>query len=280
MKTTTVAALLLASAALELQAQSFSENFNTPGSLANNFNVYLNSTTPLGSPYAEAVSGGVGNSGSVSILPGGATVTQDATLIQKNTIFNFSQVGVTLRLSTMLNVSSQTAGGNRLLQLGFVNESTSGMNGNPGLAFMSLRLSSTSGNIYTPQFQTKTAAGGTVNTGLTPDLTLTVGNWYELSGSFLSLGGGQIQASGVLQDFGTDGLTPGAIVFTFPTTTLTSADIATDSTVFAGLRGFKNDGLNTVDNFVAVTVVPEPSAAAVLILGLAALAARPRKENR
>jgi hypothetical protein len=182
----------------------------------------------------------------------------------------------------MFNVSSQTAGGNRLLQLGFVNENTSRMKGNAGLSFMSLRLSSTgaSGNIYTPQYQTKTSAGATVNSGLTPNVTLTPGNWYELSGSFLTLGGGQFQGSGLLQDFGTTGQTPGSIVFSFSPTTLTSADIAADSSVYGALRGFKNDGLNTVDSFMASAAVPEPGSISLLTLGLGALAVHLQRRKR
>jgi hypothetical protein len=264
-------ALLLASSVTATQAQSFLQDFDASNDLANNFNTYFNATPPLGSPYSQVGSGGVGGSGAVSVALGGAAVTADATLIYNNLSFDFSTPGATLNIASMLNVSTQTAGGNRLLQLGFVNESTNGMNGNAGIAFTSLRLSSagTSGNIYTPQFQTKTAAGATVSTTLTPNVTLTPGEWYELSGTFLNLGGGNIQASGFLQDFGTDGQTAGSVVFNFPTTTLNSTDIASDSSVWGALRGFNADGLNEVDNFRAgVVVVPEPSATALIFVGL------------
>jgi hypothetical protein len=282
----TILALGLALSVLDLHAQSFFESFDSPGALANNFNVYQNTTPPVvnvptNSPYSQSLTGGVGGSGAVSILPGGTTVTQDATLIQKNTVFDFSHVGVTLTVASWLNVSTQTAGGNRLLQLGFVNESTNGLNGNAGLAFTSLRLSSTgtSGNVYTPQWQTKTAAGSTVTPALTPNVTLIAGEWYELEGSFLNLGGGNILATGFLQDYGTSGVIPGSIVYSFPSTTLTSADIASDPTVYAALRGFKNDGLNTVDNFLAASVIPEPGTVSLVLLGLTAFAARARKQR-
>jgi hypothetical protein len=178
----TILALGLAVSVLDLHAASFFESFDAPGSLANDFNVYQNATPPAGSPYLQVATGGVGNSGGVSVSPGGTSVTQDATLIQKNTVFDFSQVGVTLTVSSMLNVSAQTAGGNRLLQLGFVNESTNGMNGNAGLAFTSLRLSSagTSGNVYYGQYQTKTAAGGTVS-----PLTSRISRWSLANGMSL-----------------------------------------------------------------------------------------------
>jgi len=277
----TILALGLVVSVLDLHAQSFFESFDAPGSLANNFNVYQNATPPAGSPYLQVATGGVGNSGAVSVLPGATNVTQDATLIQKNTLFDFSHVGVTLTVSSMLNVSAQTAGGNRLLQLGFVNESTNGMNGNAGISFTSLRLSSTgaSGNVYTPMYQTKTAAGSTVGYNLSPNITLTAGEWYELSGSFINLGGGQILATGFLQDYGTSGVIPGSVVYSFPSTVLTSADIAADPTVYAALRGFKNDGLNTVDNFIGYGVVPEPGTISLLLLGLAGIVVHGRKQK-
>jgi hypothetical protein len=280
----TILALGLALSVLDLHAQSFFESFDSPGALANNFNVYQNTTPPVvnaatGSPYSQSLTGGVGGSGGVSILV--TNVTADATLIQKNTVFDFSHVGVTLTIASWLNVSTQTAGGNRLLQLGFVNESTNGLNGNTGLAFTSLRLSSTgtSGDVYTPQWQTKTAAGATVSTSLAPNVTLIAGEWYELEGSFLNLGGGNILATGFLQDYGTSGVIPGSIVYSFPSTTLTSADIASDPTVYAALRGFKNDGLNTVDNFLAASVIPEPGTVSLVLLGLTVFAARGRKQK-
>ncbi len=288
MQKSTVVALGLALSVFDLSAQSFFESFDATGAL-NNFNVYLNASTPVagpaaslaGSPYSQVTSGGVGNSGGISLAPGSSTITQDATLIQKNTVFNFSQVGVTLTISAMLNVSAQTAGGNRLLQLGFVNEGTNGMNGNAGLAFTSLRFSTvgTNGNTYYGQYQTKTATGSTASPPNFPNVTLLVGEWYQLTGSFINLGGGQILAKGSLQDFGTSGVFPGSVLYTFPNTVLTSADIASDPSVYAALRGFKNDGLNMVDNFSAVLVVPEPGTFSLVLLGLAAFAVRARKQK-
>ena len=284
MRKNTILFLGLALSVLDLHAASFFESFDSPGALANDFNVYQNTTPPVvnvtNSPYSQTLAVGVAGSGGVSVSSA-TGVTQDATLIQKNTAFDFSHVGVTLTVASWLNVSTQTAGGNRLLQLGFVNESTNGLNGNTGLAFTSLRMSSTgtSGNVYTPQWQTKTAAGSTVSTSLAPNVTLVPGEWYELEGSFLNLGGGNILATGFLQDYGASGVIPGSIVYTFPSTTLTSTDIASDPTVYAALRGFKNDGLNTVDNFLAASVVPEPGTVSLFLLGLAAFAARARKQK-
>jgi PEP-CTERM motif len=108
---------------------------------------------------------------------------------------------------------------------------------------------------------------------------LVPGEWYELEGSFLNLGGGNILATGFLQDYGTSGVIPGSVVYSFPSTVLTSADIAADPTVYAALRGFKNDGLNTVDNFIGYSVVPEPGTISLVLLGLTAFAVRGRKQK-
>ncbi len=266
--------LSLAAGTTITHAQNFSVNFNNTGDFANNFNVYQNATPGNGSPYAQVTTGGVGNSGAVGVSPGSATATADATGIYKPVSFDFSATGATLSISSTFNVVANTATGNRLLQLGFVNENTSGMNGNAGLAFMSLRLSTAAatGNVYTPQFQDKTAAGATVSTSLTPNLTLAPGEWYQLSATFQNSGNGQFLVSGSLQDFGKDGLTAGATIFTFDPKVFSNADITKDGAMFAAFRGFNADGLGKIDNFSAAAV-PEPGVVALMGLGAVGLLA-------
>src|ERR1039457_941475 len=206
------------------QAQSVTVNFNTLGDLANNFNIYLNTTPPLvnpaaGSPYSQSLTGGVGGSGSVSIAAPAPGITNDSTAIWKNSSFDFSTAGATVNVSAFVNVIAPTEAGNRLLHLGFANENTSGLNGNAGLAFMGFRLNpiAVGSTIFSPQWQTKTASGGTVNTSGGGNLTLTVGDWYQVSVTFANLGAGNIQGSAVVEDFGVDGLTPGASASISPT---------------------------------------------------------------
>ncbi|MDB6037014.1 MAG: hypothetical protein JWM99_855 [Verrucomicrobiales bacterium] len=268
-------------------AQNVSVNFNTPGDLANKFNVYQNATPPLvvspgaaTSPYSQTTSGGAGGGGGVGINSG-TGITADSTGIYKNSSFNFANSGTTVTITSLLNVTANTGGGNRLLQLGFVNENTSGMNGNAGLAFMSLRLSTvgTSGNVYTPNYQIKDAASGTSGPSFTPNVTLAPGEWYQLSGTFQNLGGGAIQISGTLKDFGIDGTTPGDTIFTYPTQTLTAIDIASDSSVWPAFRAFKNDGAAGIDSFTATSTVPEPGTLVLMGAGISGLliAARRRR---
>jgi hypothetical protein len=269
--TATAAAALLA-ATLPTLAQSVSVDFNTPGQLANNFNTYQNATPGAGSPYTQTPIGGIGNGGAVAVLPPGTTVTADSTAIYKSQSFDFSAAGATLTISEYVNIIPVNGGGNRLLQLGFVNENTSGLNNNTGLAFMSLRLSTvgTSGNTYTPAFQDKTASGSVVNTTLSPNVTLTAGDWYELSGQFVNLGGGKFQVSGLLQDYGPTGQSSPATAFTFAPQSFSNADVTSDAAVWAAFRSFHNDGANALDNFTA-QAVPEPGTSAMCLTGLVGL---------
>jgi hypothetical protein len=97
-----------------------------------------------------------------------------------------------------------------------------------------------------------------------------------MSLTFVNNGGGSIGGSGFVQDFGTDGLTAGATTQLTPVS-LTSADIAADTTVYAAFRGFNRDGLGAVDNFAATQNVPEPSTIALLGLSGALLLVRRRR---
>jgi hypothetical protein len=269
------------------QAQNVAVTFNTAGELAAKFNVYQNTTpstlvapgSPT-SPYSQVIGVGAGGGGGVAISSGTGIIA-DSTAIYKNSSFNFASSGTTLTITSLLNVSANTGGGNRLLQLGFVNENTSGMNGNAGLAFMSLRLSTvgTSGNVYTPNFQIKDAASGTSGPNFTPNVTLTPGEWYQLSGTFENKGGGQIQISGTLKDFGIDGTTPGATVFNYPATTLTAVDIANDSSVWPAFRSFKNDGATALDSFTATSAIPEPGTFMLLGAGISGLLIAARRRS-
>jgi hypothetical protein len=130
------------------------------------------------------------------------------------------------------------------------------MNGNAGLAFMSLRFHPTAigSTVFAPQWQTKVASGSTtVNTAGGANVTLTSGDWCQLSLTFANLGGGSIQGTGFIQDFGINGLTPGASVSLSPIT-LTSADIAGDAAVWAAFRTFAADGSGGLDYFKAPVV--------------------------
>lgn len=267
---------VLGASFLTAQGQSFSDNFSTAGDLLNNYNIYQNTGGGLtnaatGSPYGQSLTGGIGGGGHVTIATPATGITPDSTAIYQNTSFNFSTVGATLNISAYVDITDPTETGNRLLHLGFVNSDTSGLNGNANLSFMSFRMIPTAigSTTFSLQWQTKTAAGSTVNTAGGANVALTLGDWTQLSLTFQNLGSGNIQGSGFIEDFGANGLTPGATTIIAPIT-LTSADIASDATVFAAFRSFAADGSGGVANFSA-SVVPEPGTVVLGGLGLGAL---------
>ena len=265
MKRLHLCCLLAAAGLIAKSNASFFDDFNTAGSFQLNYNVYQNTATPTvsftGSPYTQSANTGVGGSGGIDVAAPATGITADSTSINKSQSFDFSQSGTTLTISAFMKAIAPTETGNRMLQLGFVNDATSGMNGNAGLSFTSMRFNPTAvGSMtFAPQWQTKTAAGGTVNTTVTPNITFVQNDWYLMSLSFVNNGAGAIGGNGFVQDMGVDGTTPGAIT-TITSANLTSADIAADATVFAAFRSFHNDGVATLDNFAAV---PEPSTVAL-----------------
>src|SRR6476469_10061171 len=121
--TSTKTAVLVAAAALiaKAQAQSFFEDFNTAGSYANNFNVYITATPPGTNPYSQTAGSGIGGSTGISVSNAAGT-TPDSTSIYKNSTFDFSSSGSSLTVSAMMKIVPTVETGNRLLQLGFVND--------------------------------------------------------------------------------------------------------------------------------------------------------------
>ncbi len=254
-------------------AQSFATSFETPGSFQTDFNVYENTgggtVTFVNAPYSQSATSGVGGSGGIDIL---LTGVADSTAIYKNISFNFASSGNALTISAFMKVIAPTETGNREMQLGFVNNATSGFASNAGLAFTSLRFNPTAvGSVtFIPQWQTKTAAGALVNTTVSPNITFVQNDWYLMSLTFANNGGGNIIGTGFVADFGPSGTTAGTVT-SITGANLTSADIAADATVFAAFRGFNRDGASTLDDFSATTTVPEPSTYALLTAGAGAI---------
>jgi hypothetical protein len=148
-------------------AQSVSLDFNTPGDFTSNFNVYQHTTTPFisltGSPYTESPSSGIGSTGGI-LVSTGTGITADSTAIYRNMSFDFSATGSQLRMTTFLKVASRSDLSVPMFEQGFVNQPTSGMNANSGLAFMSLSFSPSSiptGGPFTvsPIWHSKNASG-------------------------------------------------------------------------------------------------------------------------
>ena len=254
------------------QAQTVSFDFNTSGQLSTSFNFSHNGVAIGSIPYLQSPTGGLFQSGSVTVLAPSSDTAADVTAVLRTRSFDFSKPGAQLTISEFVQAIGISGGGGRLLQLGFVSSSTASLNNVPGTAFMSLRLGTvgSSGTTYTPQFQDKTGLGNAVATGLVPNLTLTQGDWYQLTGTFSNIGGGKFQASGMLQDFGPTGDSAAGWIFPFPLQTFTNDDMTADEAVWPAFRSFRNDGAGALDNLV-VRAVPEPSMGLLWLLGAAAL---------
>jgi hypothetical protein len=109
-------------------------------------------------------------------------------------------------------------------------------------------------------------------------VTFVTGDWYEISATFQSNGGGGIAASGYVQDHGTSGSFSGT-VYTFQGTIIGAVDISADTAVYPAFRAFKGNGSDTVDN-MTVRVVPEASVSALASVGAILLFGVTRRATR
>lgn len=261
-------------------ARAAAINFDTPGDYLNNFNVAISTAAGSTSGVSESVTGGIsGSPGSLLYTPAG---TNDSTALFKINGFNFGFDGAVLNESMMFHTGAGvTIAGGRTLQLGFGGNLNSTFNGSaqqPQLgAWTSVRVNTTTtSGSYTFEGQEKPI--GIANTGATAfggiTISLTNNNWYRLSLTLTNLAGaGNYSITGIIQDFGADGVTGGATVATFPVTNRTIADL--DTTLFGGFRTATNNSNAT--NYDAYTVVPEPGSIAVLAGGIALLSVLRRR---
>jgi hypothetical protein len=216
--------------------------------------------------------------------------------VYKTRSFNPADGPITISEFVKL-LPAPTTSGDRLLHLGLIDDIAPDRRLNGGGSamadFISARMSPTAAAAagattgpYAFQVQVGQSTGGVAtatdnNTQGTP-VNLTLGDWYQFSVNITKTATPNVfSVSGRLQDFGTDGLTPGT-VFTFPaelnvTTNNRSTEIYNDTTVYGAFRSHSaGGGADTLDNF-SITQVPEP--ASIGLLGLAALALPRRKRK-
>lgn len=226
-------------------------DFNTPGQYNNNFNPWNDSGGANGGNYAFQESGtaGVNGSGGVSVFQ-----STDTTAIYKSGSWDFSTNGATLLLSALVKANGMTSGDK--LQFGILNVNNNGLNGNSGVAFESFRFIPSAATTWSlhEQYRTNNATAPDVVLG---NVTVSAGRWYKFVIGLTNTSGasGNFNAGCALYDYGTDGLTPGANVITFSTlqTHTAQPSIAGLSSVWAGLRGFQDAGLDAWDNFLVYT---------------------------
>src|SRR6476646_9710442 len=110
-------------------------DFNTPGQYTANFNPWNDSTGVNAGNYdfAESTSAGVNGGGGVSIFQ-----STDTTATYNGSGWNFSTNNAVIVVSALIKANGQTSANK--VQLGFLNSTTNGLNGNPGVAFESFRF--------------------------------------------------------------------------------------------------------------------------------------------
>ena len=248
-------------------------DFDTSGELQNNFNFVTSSGV---NRYTQSSSGGVGNSGSVGFT---AVSTDDTTAIYNQSSFDFSIPSTQLSISALFHVVPVSdsyigfSAGFTLIEIGFSTENSTGFGHRiPGNAFMSLGLEpvTTTGDTFNMFYSTGSPSGGSSTAIFQTQIILTPGDFYKLTGTFLISSPSTYQVSGELDDYGTDGLSPGGTVFSFSNNNHGGAGttLPSDSAVWGGFLSDSANGTDHLDMF-AIQQVPEPSTWALLGLGVA-----------
>jgi len=263
--------------------------FDSPGDLAANFTI--NNQTGSGG-YTEMPSGGISNTRAVDVTTG-PSATLDATAIYNKLSFN-PQNG-TIAVSEFVKIQAITSTADRLLHLGIIDDTAATHQLNGGLPskadFISARLNPTAvtaGTLTPFAFQAQagqsdgTNGTTTTNNPGTPvaSVNLTTGNWYQFT-VLIGVGAANtFNVGGTIQDFGTDGATPGALTAFGPfSLTTNTSDMYNDPTVFGAFRSFQSTGgADALDNFMITQTVPEPGTlGACLLAALMSVGVRRRR---
>jgi hypothetical protein len=280
--------------ALNGLAYGDSVDYNTPTDLATKF-IINNQTGTAGTGFSQVGSGGIGNSGAVDITAG-PSGTLDATAIYNVKSYNLDNGPIRLSQAVKILANGAYTNGDRLLQLGLIDDTATGhqFNGTPAVAdFISGRLfptaapaagATTGPFVWQVQAGQSTAGGptATISNAQSAAFNLTLGDWYQFTVDITkSATPNTFNVAGFLQDLGADGLTPGATLTFGPeiTSNTSTVDIYSDTTVFGGYRGHASTGgADLYDNFSITQPVPEP--ASLGLLGLAAMALTNRRKRK
>ncbi|GEM_PF-2903202 len=242
-------------------------DFNTPGDLTTHFNLPAGTTTSQ--THIEAESGGVANSRAVR------PSDNDVTAVYKTESFGLD-IGQTFTTSMIVKKTSVTAGNSRTLQLG-IGGGTSNIFTTPATPFLSARVDSTAtGGQFQIRVQHRNRSESLATVDASTVFDLIGDRMYLFTVNITRTAADTFEIGGSLIDYGTDGQTPGSAVVAFDTKTVTN-DILTGATppeLYAGFRSMFGAGAIRLDNFSAE--VPEPAAAAMVVLPALALFARQR----
>lgn len=264
--------------------------FDNPNDFANNF-VVNTQTGTAGTGFTQVSSGGVGNTGAVDVTAG-PSGTLDSTAVYTPT--SFDPAAGTITISQFVKVQS-TNTGDRLLHLGIIDDTSATHQLNGGGAaradFISARISpgaNTAAGATTSAFNyqvqagqsTSGAATGTTNNNATTNFDLTLGDWYLFTINITKTATvNTFSVDGSLQDFGADGLTPGATnTFAVQTIAANTTDMYNDTTVFGAFRSHAaQGGADLLDTFTITQQTPEP--AALGLVGMAAVGLLSRRRR-
>lgn len=244
------------------QAQTVFQDFNLPGQYTGNFTPWNDIGGVDGGNYsfAESTTAGSAGGGGVSVFQ-----SNDTTATYNQSSWDFSTNGAAMTLSVLVKANGQSSGNK--VQLGILNVSNNGLNGNPGVSFESFRFIPSAATAWSLREQYRTN-GVTAPEVVLGNVNVVAGRWYQFVVSLTNTSGasGNFNAAAALLDYGTDGQTPGTNVVTFPTlqSHTVGSDIGALPSVWAGLRAFQNAGIDAWDNFLVYT----PSSPPTLTLGL------------
>ena len=236
------------------QAQTAFSDFNFPGQLATNFTVWndVGGTDGGSYSYQESTNAGVLNTGGVSVFQ-----NSDTTAIYNRTSWDLSTNGAAVVVSVMVKANGQTSGNK--VQLGLIDVRQGGLNNNGGIAFESFRFIPTGPTTWSLREQLR--SGETLIETVLGDTTPVIGHWYKFTVSLTNTSGitGNLDSSCEIDDYGTNGVSPGANIVGFPTQRSNSSQtIATLNTVWPALRAFQSGGIDAWDNFTVYTPASKP----------------------
>ena len=231
---------------LPLCVQAATVNFDSAGDYGNataspNFN-FSASSTPW---FAEAASVGVNATRGLQLIASGGTDISN-TYKGAGASLDFSTFNSTAEVSLVFKkASAATASASRVLDLGLLTDATAYLNGG---THAGVRLRSTGTQSVDIRFRSNNADAGTAVGG-----NLVTGNFYRLRFKMTNLDGIQIEFQAWIDDLGPSGTGPETPGIVTNNGTYSNSLMATDSSVFGGLRVRNENNSNAVavlDNFV------------------------------
>ena len=148
-------------------AQTAFVDFNAVGEYTNNFNPFSNGG---GVNFEENTTDGVGGSGGVAVI-----ANNDMTAVYKGASWNLSTNGATIIVSVLIYTDGQNTGDK--VQLGVLNATNNGLNGNAGVDFESFRFIPNGATTW-PLYE-QYCVNGTTGGAELGIITVETGHWYK-----------------------------------------------------------------------------------------------------